>query len=510
MRKELLLGTMLVLLLVSVLAGAFKIQPVRSAGSAQMLLKTDKDSYLLGEIVTITLLNAGNETVDISEMPPWKICQYIFHQFVPVYPCIFLPVVWSLGPGQSRNYTWNQRNGFNGQPVGPGQYVVRDTQEWGLSAYFSIVPAIVVPDDYPTIQEAINNANEGDTVFVRSGTYYENVVVNKTISLIGERKETTVIYGDSTVPVLQIHDVRNITVREFSVCNGTGKNGVDCENLNYSTISDLYIVNNQRGIFLWNGTGDIIEGNEIEDFNFAIHTYDVCSYNVIENNTIRGSFARSARGIWIDAVNHENVSGNFVSHCTIGILPEHYAYDCRIENNTIDSNLNGIWLESVIWANTITNNIISNNQHGIALVNIQDGPNKIYHNNFINNGLQLYWWNGIQIYPIEWDNGCEGNYWSDYNGTDMNNDGVGDTELPWMNVDYYPLMNPYWNPADINHDLKIDVKDIYIVAKSYGTTSLGPNPEGYEWNPHCDINEDGKINMKDYYPVCKNYGKTYP
>jgi pectin methylesterase-like acyl-CoA thioesterase len=47
---------------------------------------------------------------------------------------------------------------------------------------------IVVPDDYPTIQEAINAATPGDTIFVRAETYYENVVVNKTVSLIGEDK----------------------------------------------------------------------------------------------------------------------------------------------------------------------------------------------------------------------------------------------------------------------------------------------------------------------------------
>ena len=52
---------------------------------------------------------------------------------------------------------------------------------------------IIVPDSYPTIQEAINNANEGDVIFVRHGTYYENLVVNKSVSLVGEDRETTTI-----------------------------------------------------------------------------------------------------------------------------------------------------------------------------------------------------------------------------------------------------------------------------------------------------------------------------
>jgi hypothetical protein len=65
-------------------------------------------------------------------------------------------------------------------------------------------------------------------------------------------------------------------------------------------------------------------------------------------------------------------------------------------------------------------------------------------------------------------------------------------------------MNRYWNPADINHDLKVDLKDIYATGKAFGSTPGSPR-----WNPHCDINEDGKVELKDYYAVAKNYGKHY-
>lgn len=64
--------------------------------------------------------------------------------------------------------------------------------------------------------------------------------------------------------------------------------------------------------------------------------------------------------------------------------------------------------------------------------------------------------------------------------------------------------------GDINADGQVDVKDVYAVAKAYGTSIIGPNPPGYTYNPNCDVNDDGKIDIKDLYVVCKNYGKVEP
>jgi len=54
------------------------------------------------------------------------------------------------------------------------------------------------PADFHTIQEAINAAGNGDTIFVHNGTYHENVIVNKTIYLVGENKSSTIICGNAT------------------------------------------------------------------------------------------------------------------------------------------------------------------------------------------------------------------------------------------------------------------------------------------------------------------------
>ena len=54
---------------------------------------------------------------------------------------------------------------------------------------------ITVPDEYPTIQAAIGNATDGDTIFVKKGTYHENIGIDKQVSLIGEDRDSTIIDG---------------------------------------------------------------------------------------------------------------------------------------------------------------------------------------------------------------------------------------------------------------------------------------------------------------------------
>ena len=62
------------------------------------------------------------------------------------------------------------------------------------------------PNNYTSIQDAIDNANEGDTVYVydESSPYYENVVIEKTINLIGEDRDTTIIWYDNVEYTLKI------------------------------------------------------------------------------------------------------------------------------------------------------------------------------------------------------------------------------------------------------------------------------------------------------------------
>jgi len=70
-------------------------------------------------------------------------------------------------------------------------------------------------------------------------------------------------------------------------------------------------------------------------------------------------------------------------------------------------------------------------------------------------------------------------------------------------------MNPYWNPADINHDLTVDIRDIATAALAYGST-----PEDISWNPHADITGPNlllptKVDIRGIAWISAGYGETY-
>ncbi len=109
-----------------------------------------------------------------------------------------------------------------------------------------------------------------------------------------------------------------------------------------------------------------------------------------------------------------------------------------VSRNNITNNYNGISLTSFCNDNTIKeNNITNNSVFGIYLGGDSFG-NIIYHNNFIDNQYK----HAYSQLQNTWDNGAEGNYWSNYTGVDADEDGIGDTpyKIEEANQDRYPLM----------------------------------------------------------------------
>jgi parallel beta-helix repeat protein len=258
--------------------------------------------------------------------------------------------------------------------------------------------------------------------------------------------------------------------------------------------SDVF---NSRGISLSGRNNVTIRKMTIKAFDTCISIDSSSDCSISGNNLTAGTFY----GIHLISSFNNSISKNHITDGLNGIFLSSSDINGIYKNNITRSS-RGVELTSSS-ENSIFENNIANNQEGILISNLipYSSNNSILHNNFVDNDAQVGSFRSKDL----WDNGCEGNYWSDYNGSDLDGDGVGDTSLPWLGVDNYPLMNPYWNAGDVNHDLKIDILDVVTIVAAYGTT-----PSNAHYNPHADIAAPhGKIDILDVVLCTRHYGEKY-
>jgi parallel beta-helix repeat protein len=148
--------------------------------------------------------------------------------------------------------------------------------------------------NYTTIQEAMNAVEtlDGHTIFVEGGVYYENVVVNKTLSLVREDSSTIIIDGSGIGHVVIINS-DDVDLSGFTVQNsGTAYHitRINLNNVNHCNISGNIVANNEHGLELHNlSYYNIISGNIItENGKWGLHIID-SHYNNVSGNIIGGS-----------------------------------------------------------------------------------------------------------------------------------------------------------------------------------------------------------------------------
>jgi parallel beta-helix repeat protein len=222
-----------------------------------------------------------------------------------------------------------------------------------------------IQNPYNTIQEGVDGASSGDTVFIANWTYNEAITVNKTLTLLGEDSTKTIIDGGGSTNVVRI-TTDNVTIEGLTIQNGDRGILIDYSD-NCTIIGNTIIDQDDHGIYVWHSNNNTIAGN------------------VLAFNSWTGIFISSSHN------------------------------------------------------NTIISNTIGNNNDGFGYY--ESDRTRVYLNNIMDNTRDQATLDGNSDNTI-W----EGNYWSNYNGSDTNGDGIGDTPHSiWVygDQDSYPMMQPW-------------------------------------------------------------------
>jgi parallel beta-helix repeat protein len=266
--------------------------------------------------------------------------------------------------------------------------------------------------DYATIQASIDAPQtlDGHTINVEEGIYSEHVVVNKSISLIGQNRSSAVIDGNDVGTVIDVV-ANNVTVKGFTIRRG------------------FY------GIFVSRSNSCLIMENDVFGHDNAIFVYysNNCTIhqNVAANNTDRGIFITNSWDFSI-ADNQAYNNGGY------GINANASANGLIARNNAYENHYDGIGLDNSSNI-TIVGNDVTNNLFFGMWISSSSGDNLFYDNNILNNvGKEV----SVLLSSNRWDNGVEGNFWGNYSGVDLNRDGIND--MPQLvdlgNYDNYPLL----------------------------------------------------------------------
>lgn len=352
---------------------------------------------------------------------------------------------------------------------------------------------------YATIQEAINAdaTLNGHTIHVDAGIYYESVVVNKSVSLIGENKLNTIIDGRASGNVIRITTNR-VNITGFTIQNSMpGFSGIYIYHSNGDNVSQNIVTNDHNGIYLYGSNSSSIVDNDVFGNQYGIHLYgsdnnnvsgnnaynnmngihlDISGNNALvdnrvwsntgngiylygsANNDVSGNnvFSNSGRGIRLHYSSGNTLLGNIVSSNGYGIYLYGSAGNILSSNNAsfnnesgvllkgstgnsitsslLSSNIFGIWLIDSNGNAVSGNNVSSNDQYGVRLWN--SSGNVFFHNGFIENLVKNVEQPSNTSILNLWDDGAEGNYWGDYDFNVTNVNGIG--EKPYV-VDAYAL-----------------------------------------------------------------------
>ena len=317
----------------------------------------------------------------------------------------------------------------------------------------------------------------------------------------------------------------NVVVHNVQIINCTF--GILLNQSSSNVIIGNYFTLNSESVYLTSSSNNSISGNTMTENAGGVGLVS-SSFNKIKGNNV----THDSVGIWLRYSSNNNITGNYVAEvgATWGITLLLSSCNNTISGNTVTNSQHGIGLQASCTHNNITRNkIIANLIYGLQVDSSSNhtnvigntiadnsvgiwfsdtADNRFYHNNLVNNTQQAY--AALPVFSNVWDNGSVsgGNYWSNYNGTDSDYDGIGD--IPYTidadNVDNYPLMSPWPGPGDVDGNGVVNILDVVMAVASFHSIEGDPS-----WNPDADQSAPyGKIDIFDLVTIASNYGRAYP
>jgi len=318
---------------------------------------------------------------------------------------------------------------------------------------------IYVPDDYVSIQDAVNSSNSGDSIVVRDGIYIENLIIDKAVKIVSENGNSSTVIKprNPREHVISINS-NNVTINGFTIIGSNICNyaGVKLDQVKNCIIINNLIKNNCWGIAIFGtSSNNTIENNTLTGNGRGI--IGGGKFNVLKSNYVYDNIGGINFGGQHNYILHNNISENI-----IGIFLTGY-YDV-VEFNTITLNYyEGIYLA---WGsyNKITKNNVNKNGVGIRI--LESNHNWIFLNNFICNTKTYSFEGALGWVPSD-------NFWN--SSQPLN--------YEYKGISYVNYMGNYWGGARdfdgdglaMNRSCFIHLMQITTLSSNLGNITLDTN-----------------------------------